>query len=44
MIKIREAKTKKMPGLTSLFIQTPYNKLVVETIKSYGISDYDDKT
>ena len=44
MIKISEQTAKKVPGLTSLVVETPYNPLVVEVLKNADGSDYDKKT
>ena len=40
MILIEEKQTKKLPGLTSLFISFNYNPLIIETIKSFAIYQY----
>ena len=44
MIKISEQTAKKVPGLTSLVIESPYNPLVVDVLKNAQGSDYDAKT
>lgn len=44
MIYIEENKTKKLPGVTSLFISFDYNKQIVDAIKSCVTSfNYDSK-
>ena len=44
MIKIFEHETKKCPGLTSLFIDFPYNKQLVDIVKKNGSAIFDKKT
>lgn len=44
MIRISERTAKKVPGLTSLHIETAYNPLVVDVLKNAQGSDYDAKT
>lgn len=44
MIKISEQTAKKVPGLTSLIVESPYNPLVVDVLKNAQGSDYDAKT
>ena len=43
MIYIKEGKTKKLPGITSLFITFDFNKLIVEELKLLPNTDYDAK-
>ena len=44
MIRIKEKVPNKLPGLTSLTIESEYNPAVIEAIKSCGNSIYDKKT
>lgn len=44
MIYIREQKTKKCPGLTSLFVEFKYHPQILEVIKQCDGSQYDSKT
>lgn len=44
MINIIEARTNKMPGLTSLFVKFDYNASIVEAIKTLPNYTYDKKT
>ena len=44
MILISEEKTKKLPGLTSLFVSFDYNPLVVDILKEFDIKVYDKNT
>ena len=43
MIYIREQKTKKCPGLTSLFLEFNYHPQIIEVIKQCDGSQYDSK-
>ena len=43
MIYIREQKTKKCPGLTSLFLEFSYHPQIIEVIKQCDGSQYDSK-
>ena len=40
MITIEERQTKKLPGLTSLFVSFTYNQLIVDTLKTFGVYQY----
>lgn len=42
-IEIEEKQTKHVPGITSLFITFPYDKNLIEIIKSFGTAVYDKK-
>ena len=44
MILIREGKCQKLSGITSLFLSFPFNKEVINTIKSYDKYVYDKNT
>ena len=44
MIKISEQTAKKVPGLTSLLVESSYNPLIVDVLKNAQGSDYDAKT
>ena len=44
MILISEEKTKKLPGLTSLFVSFDYNPLIVDILKEFDIKVYDKNT
>ena len=44
MIKITEKRTSKVPGITSLFVQFPYRKEIVEDIKSLPCTNYSKRT
>lgn len=44
MIQIKEGKTQKMPGITSLFVSFPYNANIVDTIKQEPTYHYEKKT
>lgn len=44
MIKISEQTAKKVPGLTSLLVESSYNPLVVDVLKNADGSEYDAKT
>lgn len=43
MIKIREDKTTKLPGLSSLYVTFDYNKDIVEIIKQCSPANYNKK-
>ena len=43
MISIEEKVPSKIPGVTSLFITTPYNKDVIDVIKGCTPLNYDKK-
>lgn len=44
MIHIEEKQTNKLPGKTSLFVESSYNPLIVETIKQCDVFNYNKKT
>ena len=44
MIKIEERKTQKLPGLTSLFLQSPYSDRLLEIVKQCDVRDFNKKT
>lgn len=44
MITIKEQKTVKLPGITSLFVKFDFNKLIVEEIKLIGGAHYNSET
>lgn len=44
MITIQERKNSKVPGTTSLFISFPYNKEIIDSIKTTQMYVYDKKT
>jgi SNF2 family DNA or RNA helicase len=44
MITINEKTAIKVTGVTSLYITTPYNKQVIDTIKASGVAVYDNST
>ena len=44
MIYIREDKSKKIPGGTSLFVQFDYIPAIVEILKQATVANYDSKT
>lgn len=44
MIKIEERKTQKLPGLTSLFLQSPYSARLLEIVKQCDVRDFNKKT
>lgn len=43
MIQITENRTKKVPGITSVFINFPYNQYIIEDIKSLPCKNYSKK-
>lgn len=43
MILIKEGPTKKVPGITSLFVKFTYNPLLVDVMKSCQGADFDKK-
>lgn len=43
MIYVKEGKTKKLPGITSLFVTFDFNKLIVEEIKLLPTANYDNQ-
>ena len=44
MIKIEEKIAKKVPGITSLFLEFKYHPSIVEVIKSCDGANWDNKT
>lgn len=44
MITIQERITKKVPGITSLFIKFDYKPQIIEELKKLDCKDYDKKT
>lgn len=44
MISISERKTRKSPGRTSLFIEFPFNRKIIDVIKSTEAGIFDKKT
>lgn len=44
MIKIEERKTQKLPGLTSLFLQSPYSARLLEIVKQCDVREFNKKT
>lgn len=44
MIVIREGKCEKLPGLNSLFLQSPYNPNIVNIVKGCEVYNYNKKT
>ena len=43
MIKITESAAKKVPGITSLFLEFKYHPSIIEVIKSCDGADWDAK-
>lgn len=44
MITLEERITAKLPGQTSLFLSSPYNKELVEIVKTCDVKNFDKKT
>ena len=44
MITITEKKTKKVPGITSLFVSFDYNKDIIDKIKTLDCFNYSKVT
>lgn len=44
MIIIKEGKCEKLPGLSSLFLQSPYNPKIITIVKGCEVYNYNKKT